>query len=56
MIHGFVTSAGVIDQGKQAIRDASAALREYFDSFWGHALASFRAAAEEQPPEPRRQA
>ena len=30
MIHGFVTSAGVIDQGKQAIRDASAALREAF--------------------------
>jgi DNA-binding transcriptional ArsR family regulator len=35
---------------------AVAALREYFDSFWGHALASFRAAAEDQPPEPRRQA
>jgi DNA-binding transcriptional ArsR family regulator len=34
---------------------AVAALREYFDSFWGHALASFRAAAEEeQPPKPRR--
>jgi acetyl esterase len=30
MIHGFVTSAGVLDQGKQAIRDASAALREAF--------------------------
>jgi acetyl esterase len=30
MIHGFVTSAGVIDQGKQAIRDATAALREAF--------------------------
>jgi acetyl esterase len=30
MIHGFVTSAGVMDQGKQAIRDASAALREAF--------------------------
>ena len=30
---------------------AVAALREYFDSFWGHALASFRAAAEDQPPE-----
>ena len=25
------------------------ALREYFDSFWGQALASFRAAAEDQP-------
>ena len=36
---------------------AVAALREYFDSFWSHALASFRAAAEEQvqPPEPRRE-
>jgi DNA-binding transcriptional ArsR family regulator len=34
------------------------ALREYFDSFWSHALASFRAAAEkpEQPPGPRRSA
>jgi acetyl esterase len=30
MIHGFVTSAGVIDQGKQAIQDATAALREAF--------------------------
>ena len=30
MIHGFVTSAGVIDQGKQAIRDAAVALREAF--------------------------
>ena len=30
MIHGFVTSAGVLDQGQQAIRDASAALREAF--------------------------
>jgi DNA-binding transcriptional ArsR family regulator len=37
---------------------AVAALREYFDSFWSNALASFRAAAEEQeqPPEPRREA
>jgi DNA-binding transcriptional ArsR family regulator len=25
------------------------ALREYFDSFWGQALTSFRAAAEDQP-------
>ena len=25
------------------------ALREYFDSFWGQALASFRAATEDQP-------
>jgi DNA-binding transcriptional ArsR family regulator len=32
---------------------AVAALREYFDAFWGHALASFRAAAEEQPTEER---
>jgi DNA-binding transcriptional ArsR family regulator len=30
---------------------AVAALREYFDSFWGQALASFRAAAESQPPD-----
>jgi acetyl esterase len=30
MIHGFVTSAGVIDQGKQAIQDATAVLREAF--------------------------
>jgi hypothetical protein len=30
MIHGFVTSAGVLDQGKQAIRDAAAALRAVF--------------------------
>lgn len=29
--------------------DAVAALREYFDSFWGQALVSFQAAAEEQP-------
>jgi DNA-binding transcriptional ArsR family regulator len=29
---------------------AVAALREYFDSFWSHALASFRVAAENQPP------
>jgi DNA-binding transcriptional ArsR family regulator len=28
---------------------AVAALREYFDAFWGHALASFRAAAESAP-------
>ncbi len=37
---------------------AVGALREYFDSFWSHALASFRAAAEEpeQPPGPRRSA
>ena len=35
---------------------AVAALREYFDSFWSHALESFRAAAEEQEqsPETRR--
>ena len=34
-----------------------AALREYFDSFWSDALASFRAAAEEpeQSTEPRRE-
>jgi acetyl esterase len=30
MVHGFVTSAGVLDAGKQAIREASAALREAF--------------------------
>lgn len=30
MVHGFVTMAGVLDQGKQAIQDASAALREAF--------------------------
>src|SRR5712692_5843579 len=30
MIHGFVTSAGVLDQGKQAMRDATAALRVAF--------------------------
>jgi acetyl esterase len=30
MIHGFVTSAGVIDQGKQAVRDAASALRDAF--------------------------
>jgi len=30
---------------------AVAALREYFDAFWGQALASFRAAAESQPPD-----
>jgi DNA-binding transcriptional ArsR family regulator len=34
--------------------EAVAALREYFDSFWSHALASFRAAVEEQPTEERR--
>jgi DNA-binding transcriptional ArsR family regulator len=31
---------------------AVAALREYFDAFWGHALKSFRAAAEAPHPEP----
>ena len=31
---------------------AVAALREYFDSFWGQALASFRAAAESAPEDP----
>jgi acetyl esterase len=30
MVHGFVTSAGVLDAGKQAIRDAIAALSEAF--------------------------
>jgi acetyl esterase len=30
MIHGFVTSAGVLDQGKRAIQDATAAMREAF--------------------------
>jgi acetyl esterase len=30
MIHGFVTSAGVLDHGKQAIKEAAAALREAF--------------------------
>jgi acetyl esterase len=30
MVHGFVTSAGVLDAGKQAIREASEALREAF--------------------------
>ena len=30
------------------------ALREYFDSFWGQALASFRAAAQDQPREDER--
>jgi len=36
---------------------AVASLREYFDAFWGHALASFRAAAEEpeHATEPRRE-
>jgi DNA-binding transcriptional ArsR family regulator len=31
---------------------AVAALREYFDAFWGHALKSFREAAEASAPEP----
>ena len=31
---------------------AVAALREYFDAFWGHALASFQAAAESAPDDP----
>jgi DNA-binding transcriptional ArsR family regulator len=31
---------------------AVAALREYFDSFWGQALASFQAAAESAPDDP----
>ena len=31
---------------------AVAALREYFDSFWGQALASFQAAAETAPKDP----
>ncbi len=37
---------------------AVSALRDYFDSFWSHALESFRAVveAQEQPSEPRRQA
>jgi acetyl esterase len=30
MVHGFITSAGVLDAGKQALRDASNALREAF--------------------------
>ena len=30
MVHGFMTSAGVLDAGKQAIREASAALSEAF--------------------------
>jgi DNA-binding transcriptional ArsR family regulator len=30
---------------------AVAALRDYFDSFWDQALASFRAAAENPPPD-----
>ena len=36
---------------------AVAGLREYFDSFWAHALESFRAAVEQQdqPSEPRRE-
>jgi len=31
---------------------AVAALREYFDAFWGQALASFQAAAESAPEDP----
>ena len=30
MVHGFVTSAGVLDAGKQAVREAAAALKEAF--------------------------
>src|SRR5207237_9491146 len=30
MVHGFVASAGLLDQGKAAIEDLSAALREAF--------------------------
>jgi acetyl esterase len=30
MVHGFVTSAGVLDAGKQAVRDVSAELRSAF--------------------------
>jgi len=30
MVHGFATMAGVLDQGKQAVQDAAAALREAF--------------------------
>jgi len=30
MVHGFATMAGVLDQGKQAVKDAGAALREAF--------------------------
>lgn len=32
MVHGFVTWGGVLDAGKQAVREASAALREAFDA------------------------
>jgi acetyl esterase len=31
-VHGFVTSAGVLDLGKQAVRESAAALREAFTS------------------------
>jgi len=30
MVHGFATMAGVLDQGKQAVQDAAAALRDAF--------------------------
>ena len=30
MVHGFVTSAGVLDAGKQAVREAAAALKDAF--------------------------
>jgi acetyl esterase len=30
MVHGFATMAGVLDQGKQAVKDAAAALRDAF--------------------------
>jgi acetyl esterase len=30
MVHGFATSAGVLDAGKQAVQDAAAALRDAF--------------------------
>ena len=30
MVHGFVTSAGVLDAGKQAVREATAALKDAF--------------------------
>jgi acetyl esterase len=30
MVHGFATMAGVLDQGKQAVKDAGAALRDAF--------------------------
>ena len=32
MVHGFVTCAGVLDRGKQAIRDAAAELRSAFNA------------------------